>query len=120
MVNYREILRLQSLNHSQRDIALAVKSSRNTIGSALQAAAENGIRWPLANDITNADLEAILFPSKYKNVSTYVEPDYAYIHKELAKPGVTLTLLWEEYCRNCYESGRTPYMSTQFGDKYLC
>ena len=37
---------------------------------------------------------------------------------ELANPGVTLTLLWEEYCRKCYESSRTPYMSTQFGDKY--
>ena len=36
----------------------------------------------------------------------------------LAKPGVTLTLLWEEYCRKCYEGGHTPYMSTQFGDKY--
>lgn len=118
MVNYREILRLYSLNHSQRDIALAVKSSRNTIGLTLQAAAEKGIRWPLANDVSNADLEAILFPNKYKNISMYVEPDYAYIHKELAKPGVTLSLLWEEYCRNCYESGRTPYMSTQFGDKY--
>lgn len=98
MVNYREILRLYSLNHSQRDIALAVKSSRNTIGLTLQAAAEKGIRWPLANDVSNADLEAILFPNKYKNISMYVEPDYAYIHKELAKPGVTLSLMWEEYC----------------------
>ena len=33
------------------------------------------------------------------NVCLYVEPDYPYIHRELAKPGVTLTLLWEEYCR---------------------
>ena len=24
-------------------------------------------------------------------------PDYAKMHKELAKPGVTLTLLWAEY-----------------------
>lgn len=41
-----------------------------------------------------------------------------YIHRELAKPGVTLTLLWEEYRSKCYETGKTPYMSTQFGDKY--
>ena len=60
----------------------------------------------------------MLFPDKYKSVCLYVEPDYPYIHRELAKPGVTLTLLWEEYCRKCYESSRTPYMSTQFGDKY--
>ena len=54
----------------------------------------------------------------YKRANVDAEPDYAYIHRELAKTGVTLTLLWEEYCRTCHESGRTPYMSTQFGDKY--
>ena len=72
----------------------------------------------LDEDITNTELERMLFPDKYKSVCLYVEPDYPYIHRELAKPGVTLTLLWEEYCCKCYESGRTPYMSTQFGDKY--
>ena len=29
-----------------------------------------------------------------------------------------MVLLWEEYCRKCYEARRSPYMSTQFGDKY--
>ena len=77
-----------------------------------------GICWPLDDDITNADLERLLFPNKYKNACLYVEPDYQYIHRELTKPGVTLTLLWEEYRSKCYETGKTPYMSTQFGDKY--
>jgi len=58
------------------------------------------------------------FPGKHKSGSRYVEPYYPYIHRELAKPGVTMALLWEEYCRKCYEAGETPYMSTQFGDKY--
>ena len=48
----------------------------------------------------------------------YVEPDYPYIHRELAKHGVTLTLLWEEYRRKCYDEGKKPYMFTQFGEKY--
>jgi transposase len=48
----------------------------------------------------------------------YVEPDYAYIHRELAKRGVTMTLLWEEYCQQCHESGQTPYQYTQFGEKH--
>ena len=37
---------------------------------------------------------------------------------ELAKPGVNLTLLWTEYCSDCYASKLTPYMYTQFCDKY--
>lgn len=35
MVNYREILRLDSLNYTQRQIAASVHSSRNTISEVL-------------------------------------------------------------------------------------
>ena len=72
----------------------------------------------LDDDITNADLEQMFFPDKYKSACLYVEPDYPYIHRELAKRGVTLTLLWEEYRRECYDEGKKPYMFTQFGEKY--
>lgn len=118
MVNYREILRLASLNYSQRSIALSVKSSRHTISEVLTAAAEKNISWPIDSEITDQELKLLLFPDKCKNESPYVEPDYQYIHRELAKPGVTMTLLWEEYCQNCYEHNSTPYMSSQFGEKY--
>lgn len=33
-------------------------------------------------------------------------PDYAYIHKELQRSGVTLNLLWLEYCDQCRADGR--------------
>ena len=93
-------------------------SSDHTVRVIRKEVTKHNIHWPLDKDITNAELERILFPDKYRKIRTYVEPDYPYIHRELAKPGVTLTLLWEEYCHKCYEGGRTPYMSTQFGDKY--
>ena len=38
MVDYREILRLKSLNYSQTDIAASVHSSRNTIQEVLSIA----------------------------------------------------------------------------------
>lgn len=118
MPNYLEILRLDSLNHSQRTIESTVHCSRHTVRSVLQAAKEKQIAWPLDDDITNADFEEILFPGKYKSGCQYVEPDYPYVRRELAKPGVTMTLVWEEYCRKRHEAGKTPYISTQFGDKY--
>ena len=43
---------------------------------------------------------------------------FAYIHKELSEKGVTLTLLWQEYCETCRTNGQQPYMNTQFYDKY--
>ncbi|HKM34412.1 MAG TPA: hypothetical protein VJY54_06690, partial [Lachnospiraceae bacterium] len=39
--------------------------------------------------------------------------------KELAKPGVNLSLLWTEYCEDAYSNGKTPYMYSQFCDKYV-
>ena len=115
MTNYREILRLSSLQYSQRTIESMAHCSRHTVRDVLQAAKEQGISWPLSDDVANADLEQLLFPNRHKASSQYAEPDYPYIHRELARSGVTLTLLWEEYCAKCQQAGQRPYMSTQFG-----
>ena len=117
-MDYREILRLRSLGCSQRQMERDKLVSREKSKEIYEAADCAGISWPIDPDVTNQELELLLFPDKYKAVSMYVEPDYAYIHRELAKRGVTMTLLWEEYCQQCHESGRTPYQSTQFGEKY--
>ena len=102
MTDYRKILRLRSIGCSQREMEREKVASRETSKAVYEAADRLNIHWPLDEDITNADLELLFFPDKYKTVSSYVEPDYQYIHRELAKPGVTLTLLWEEYCQKCY------------------
>jgi len=49
---------------------------------------------------------------------TYYQPDYEYIHREMAKSGVTLSLLWMEYCEQCHASGSIPYKQTQFYKYY--
>lgn len=118
MINYLEILRLNHLGYSQRTIETTAHCSRHTVREVLAETDKHGIQWPLDDDITNADLERMLFPDKYKSACLYIEPDYPYIHRELAKHGVTLTLLWEEYRRKCYDEGKKPYMFTQFGEKY--
>jgi transposase len=76
------------------------------------------IRWPLDEAVTNEVLKGILFPDKFRSIGVYVEPDYAYMHKELAKPGVKLVLLHNEYRERCVMNGQTPYMYTQFCEKY--
>jgi transposase len=72
----------------------------------------------LDDQLTNEKVYALLYPNKLEAINPRKEPDYSYIHKELAKPGVNLTLLWTEYCSDCYASKLTPYMYTQFCDKY--
>ena len=118
MVDYREILRLYSLNNSQRSIALQVQSSRDTVASTLTAAKAAGISWPLDDDVTNDYLQEILFPGRYAPGSPYIVPDFEWIHREMARTGVTLSLLWSEYCTRVRNDNGIPYMYTQFCEKY--
>ena len=53
MVDYREILRLQSLGHNITQIAGALHSSRNTVREVERLADEKGIRWPFEEEVTN-------------------------------------------------------------------
>lgn len=50
MINYREILRLHSLGHSQRSIAASAKASCNTVSDVLKKAEaileKNNIDYP--------------------------------------------------------------------------
>ena len=117
MVNYREILRLRSLGYTQRQIAASVRSSRNTVSDILLLADKHELAWPLDPESTNHALQTLFYPERATQFDRR-EPDYLYIHNELAKDNVTLTLLWNEYCESCYAEGSKPYMSTQFCDKY--
>lgn len=56
MTKYREILRLNSMGFSQRNIATTCQCSRNTVAKVLSRAQEEGITWPLPEELTDADL----------------------------------------------------------------
>ena len=117
MTNYREILRLRSLgiNHSQ--IAESIGAARQTVVTALQRAAAQGLDWQNAEAMSDRELAAKLFPTSEGKPSCEL-PDYEYIHREMAKPGMTQQLLWFEYCDRCRESGGIPYQLTQFKTHY--
>jgi len=113
MAKFREILRLNSLGLSGRSIAGSVSCSRNTVAEVLARVQKIGVEWPLPLDITDEELKKMLFPEKEKATSVRI-PDCEHIHKELSKPGVTLTLLWDEYCQKCKDSGEIPYQYSQY------
>ncbi len=117
MTNYREILRLDALGIKKQDIAAACECSRNTVANVLKRAAECGLNWEQVQDWNNKELLNRLFPPNVARVA-YKMPDYDYVHREMAKSGVTLSLLWLEYCDQCREAGEIPYKSTQFNKYY--
>ena len=117
MTKYREILRLKSMGFSQRSIATSCQCSRNTVSNVLSRASQKGLTWPLPEDFAEGDLQHLLFPEKVQT-SSRKTPDCEHIHRELAKSGVTLSLLWSEYCEVCRLSNEIPLKYTQYCNHY--
>ena len=117
MTNYREIIRLSSLGLSSRKIAFASGISRTTVLNVLGKLRGLSLSWPEASGLSDRELESLLFPSD-QTKPNYKMPDYEYVHREMAKSGVTLTLLWLEYADRCRQAGEIPYKSTQFNKYY--
>lgn len=117
MTNYREILRLNSLGINNTGIAASCSCSRTTVVNVLHKARDCGLEWAQVREWSNKELANRLFPPGAVR-PTYKMPDYEYIHREMGKSGVTLGLLWLEYCDQCRETGEIPYKSTQFNKYY--
>ena len=117
MTNYREILRLDSLGLNKTQIAEACGCSRTTVIQALNQAEVKCIRYPLPEAMSDKELSQLLYPAKAAKPE-YKMPDYDYVHKEMLKSGVTLNMLWLEYCDVCRMNGELAYQSTQFNKYY--
>jgi transposase len=100
MRQIREVLRLRySSRLSQRGIALSLGMSQGAVSNYLAAARRAGLTWPLSPELDDdIKLETLLFPAPPNvPISSRPLPDWASLHRDLRRPGVTLSLLWEEY-----------------------
>jgi len=96
----REILRLEHEGLSDRAIARSTRVARSTVSDYLGRAVAAGLAWPLAAELTDTALEALLFVhgGAAPGLRRKPEPDWpSLLHRELRRPGVTLMLLWQEY-----------------------
>jgi transposase len=92
----REVLRLKAAGLSDRQIAATIGSARSTVQECVRRARESGLIWPLPEELE----ESVLHERLYKRsvpLSNRPQPDFAQLHAELARPGVTRMLLWQEY-----------------------
>lgn len=56
-------------------------------------------------ELLQKNLYHLFYPDKFNPKNSYAPVDYAYVHSELSKVGVTEVLLWEEYCEKCEKEG---------------
>jgi transposase len=94
-----DVLRLQwAAGLSERQIAQSLGLSRPTVAQYLHRAQAAGLSWPLPEGLDEATLEALLFPPPAaQGTLAHLAPDWASVHQELQRKGVTLLLLWQEY-----------------------
>jgi transposase len=83
---------------SKRKIAAALGVSATAAGECIRRARRAGLTWPLPDELTDEALERRLFPPPAVAAKDRrPQPNWAAVHRELRRPGVTLQLLWEEY-----------------------
>ena len=116
MRTIKEVLRLKwEKKFSNKQVAQSCNIARSTVREYVGRAQSAGLSWPLASDLNDGQLEALLFPPP----PTYTSekrglPDMEYIRKELTRKSVTLNLLWLEY-RQANPDG---YQYSQFCHHY--
>jgi transposase len=101
MRQLRQTLRLHLESRlSLRECSRVLGIAKTTVGDIVRTARAAGVDWALAQTLSDEELEARLYRPAAARASRRTEPDYAWIHQELKRPGVTLQLLWEEYQRS--------------------
>jgi transposase len=123
MRKLKDALRLKfEGGQSHQQIATALGISKGVVTKYVGLAVAAALDWPAIAAMDEATLERRLlaFPG---SSDTYAQTDYGRIHRELARKGVTLMLLWEEYCaqvgdEHSADNPVKPWRYSQFCENY--
>lgn len=114
MVKYREILRLAAMGVSQNSIAFSCGCAQSTVSDVLRAARARKVPWPLPEEMDDAAIRSAIYPAKESRAHDKAPIDHEKIASELRRRGMTMSLLWNEYCDSAVARGEEPYMYSAF------
>ena len=101
MRQMRESLRLHlQAGLSYHEVGHSLKLSKSVVGKYLSLARVAGVDWAIAQTLSDEELQARLYRPALPRNSKQLAPDFASVHQELKRAGVTLQLLWEEYAKD--------------------
>ena len=119
-VQMRKIKRILELHYvarlSNRAISRSVGVGRGSVSRLLERATVAELSWPLPEGMTDAELEAVLYPATTRDASVQRPvPNWVEVRQELAKHrSLTLHQLWKEYIA----AHPTGYQYSRFCDLY--
>jgi transposase len=100
MRQVRLALRLHHAGAATRDIGRSLGVARSTVQDTLKRATGAKLAWPLPDGLSDEALEAMLFARPggcLAGARRRPEPDWGHLAREMKRPGVTMTILWDEY-----------------------
>jgi hypothetical protein len=110
----REILRqVLALGRSSREVGASVGVCSTTVLAVARKARAAGLTWEQVEPLSEGALETLLYPP-WNARAPRPEPDWARVHSERRRPGVTLELLHLEYL----EQHADGYSYSTFCDHY--
>ena len=123
MRKLKDALRLKlEGNQSHQQIAAALGISKGVVTKYVGLAVAAGLDWPAIAAMDEATLERRLLPAPRPS-DVYAQADYGRIHQALRRKGMTLALLWEEYCAQVGDEYNPehpvkPWRYSQFCENY--
>jgi transposase len=120
MRKLRDILRLRYDNGlSIREISRSARVSVGAVSNYVQAFEASDLQWAQTPQVSEPELIHALFPeAPLPGRKGLTDPDWAKVHQELKRKGVTKQLLWEEYCQahtlNAYSYSQYCYRYRQW------
>lgn len=117
-INVKLIMELRDAGLSRSSIASTRHISRHSVSDVFNIADAKGIHYSDVRNLEESEAYRLFYPEKYANETMYGDPDYAHVHQELKKVGVTLKLLHEEYVERCGRNGEIPMGKTKFNEGY--
>ena len=99
------VLQLRAEGLSGRAIAASQGMSRKSVTAVLEAADAVGVSWDDVAELPEGEVYSVVFPGRGEHQSVFAQPDWEWVHKEMARVGVTLKLLHGEYADGCAVKG---------------
>lgn len=118
-IDVRRILEEKMKGTSNNAIASAWKVSKHSIQDVVAMATKLDILpdGPIP-DMTDDELYSLIFPDKREGEDLYEPVDFAKVHAELNRVGVTLKLLWNEHKNRCIAEGKVVMSYSKFCRDY--
>lgn len=99
---------------SQNSIAFSCGCAQSTASDVLRAARAHQLPRPLPDDMDDAAIRAVIYPKESRKSRDKAAIDHESAASELMRRGMTMSLLWNEYCDATIARGEEPYMYSAF------